>query len=154
MRAQQAAALANPEPSDFEDDVTIPYPSGTTRASGVQIRGIEVRYVTNAHAFKAMVEVWTRAHIYYFDASFELVWVLSRASVVGGPPQRLAGARLCGGEVRNEKDEIAAVYLPVPVPQSVAVFERRGPDGVAVKRTSPVERVVFRVHEVREAAVR
>lgn len=142
----------DPEES-FSEDITVPDPSRTKRASAIGGRGVEVRYVLGRQPPEAaMVEVWTAHHVYYVDAAFELIWVLSRRSGHGRPPQRLAGARLCGGELHNARGEIVAVYQPVPVPQAIAVFERRCPEGLSVKRTSPVQRVVLRVHEIRTNA--
>ncbi|MCS6797611.1 MAG: hypothetical protein NZ898_03615 [Myxococcota bacterium] len=89
-------------------------------------------------------EIWTQNHVYVLDPQMTCVEVLDRTTrrVVRRHP--MLGLRLVGGQHRSG-DRIEISY-PFPRPGSEAVFENpRGRRG-NFSQTSPVARVVLRLH--------
>lgn len=92
------------------------------------------------------LEVWTRNRIYTLEPSLICVEVRDRATRELVPDHPFIGMRLVGGQHR-ENDSIELSY-PFPRPGTEAVFERPRQKHGQFSRTSPVTRVVLRLHIV------
>jgi len=92
------------------------------------------------------LEVWTRNRIYTLEPTLSCVEVRDRATRELVRDHPFLGMRLVGGQHR-EGDSIELSY-PFPRPGTEAVFERPGQKHGQFSRTSPVTRVVLRLHIV------
>ncbi|MFT5354427.1 MAG: hypothetical protein ACI9KE_001632 [Polyangiales bacterium] len=97
-----------------------------------------------------VVEVWTLNRVYTMDASMTCVSVTDRASSQPNPGHGFVGCRLVGGQHRD--GETFELSYPYPRPGTEAVFEH--PGHARFSRTSPVQRVVLRLHVVTVAPSR
>ena len=91
------------------------------------------------------VEVWTQNRRYVMDQTLTCVEVRDRASGSADGRHTFLGSRLVGGQ-RSEGGATELTY-PLPRPGTEAVFEHAD-DQSGFSRTSPVERVILRVHVV------
>ena len=91
-----------------------------------------------------VVEVWTLNRMYTMDASMICVSVTDRASGQRNVGHAFVGCRLVGGQHRD--GETFELSYPYPRPGTEAVFEH--PGHARFSRTSPVQRVVLRLHVV------
>ena len=89
-------------------------------------------------------EVWTQNHVYVLDARLQCLQVRSRTESTHKRDHPLVGSRLVGGQLQH--DESIEMSYPLPRPGSLAVFEVRKGKRRQYPRTSPVERVVMRLH--------
>jgi hypothetical protein len=89
-------------------------------------------------------ELWTQNHIYFLDAKLVCLEVRSRTETRVLHDHPLVGARMVGGQVHGA-DSVEMSY-PLPRPGSLAVFEARKGKRRQYPHTSPVERVVLRLH--------
>lgn len=97
-----------------------------------------------------VVEVWTLNRVYTMDASMVCVSVTDRANSQPNPGHGFVGCRLVGGQHRD--GETFELSYPYPRPGTEAVFEH--PGHARFSRTSPVQRVVLRLHVVTVAPSR
>lgn len=91
-----------------------------------------------------VVEVWTLNRVYIMDASMVCVSVTDRASGQPNAGHAFVGCRLVGGQHRD--GDTFELSYPYPRPGTEAVFEH--PGHARFSRTSPVQRVVLRLHVV------
>lgn len=91
-----------------------------------------------------VVEVWTQNRVYTMDASMVCVGVMDRASGQPNVGHAFVGCRLVGGQHRD--GDTFELSYPYPRPGTEAVFEH--PGRARFSRTSPVQRVVLRLHVV------
>jgi len=144
--------------SDGEEDQTRPEirppvheePAPAKRRGGTPMIEIEVVHehgpAPNTERPWRTLDVWTRNRIYTLDPTMLCVEVRNRAErdVVDGHP--FVGMRLVGGQHR-EGENIELSY-PFPRPGTEAVFEQTGKRRGNFSRTSPVTRVILRLHIV------
>lgn len=100
--------------------------------------------VLHNKAWRAL-EIWTRNRIYGVDWEMTCVEVIDRESSQPDPKHPLLGARLAGGQAREEGT--MELTYPCPRPGCEAVFEHRNKRG-AFSHTSTVLRVVLRLRIV------
>jgi hypothetical protein len=91
------------------------------------------------------LEVWTRNRIYGVDWNMTCIEVIDRESNKNDPKHPLLGARLAGGQARE--DGTMELTYPCPRPGCEAVFEHKSKRG-AFSHTSTVLRVVLRLRVV------
>lgn len=125
--AEPGAAPAKQKPRIIEIEVT--------HEHGPVPRSEPVRHV---------YEIWTQNHVYVLDTRLVCLDVRSRTESRAKQTHPLVGARLVGGQVQSP-DSIEMSY-PLPRPGSLAVFEARKGKRRQYPHTSPVERVVLRLH--------
>lgn len=89
-------------------------------------------------------ELWTQNHVYFLDAKLVCLEVRSRTETRVLHDHPLVGARMVGGQVHGA--ESVEMSYPLPRPGSLAVFEARKGKRRQYPHTSPVERVVLRLH--------
>lgn len=89
-------------------------------------------------------EIWTAQHIYVLADDLCCMEVVARASGRGDARHEIVGARLIGGELRDDAGRIRSVYHPLPERGSRAVFTKAVGDRQRMSETSPVTRVVLR----------
>jgi hypothetical protein len=91
-----------------------------------------------------VVEIWTQNHVYVLDPQMACVEVIDRISKKSVRRHAFLGMRLVGGQHRE--GEQIELSCPFPRPGTEAVFEH--PKGRAgnFSQTSPVARVVLRLH--------
>jgi hypothetical protein len=89
------------------------------------------------------IEVWTEPRVYHMDAAHTCFAVLDRRTGEPKVGHQLVGTRLCGGQRGLGR----SVWLchPLPLPGTVAVFERRDGARSVFLMSTPVERVIVRV---------
>jgi hypothetical protein len=90
------------------------------------------------------VEIWTANHIYVLDARMVCLEVISRASGKSQADHPIVGARLVGGQKRDDNDAIREVSHPLPDRGANAVFGATMGKRYSLSETSPVTRVVLR----------
>ncbi len=111
--------------------------------------GLEIAFVREDVSAKGSrsiwraVEVWTKNRVYGMDSSYICFEVIDRATGQLDPTHAILGGKLGGGRRRTGKG--ATFTHPLPVPGTEAMFLRAKKQGY----TSPVERVVLRIHAVR-----
>ena len=124
-------------------------PSASTVARG-KAEGIELEYVQEAGSPALLtgpwraVEIWTQNRIYGCDSTLTLRHVLDRATGEVDPTHPALGARLLGGQVRDDEGKIISVSHPLPGRGAAAFFAERRGKRLIVSETSPVTRVLFR----------
>lgn len=106
----------------------------------------ELRDTPTEESSWAMVEVWTQRSRYHIDPLMRCIEVIDLATETSVPDHGLIGARLLGGQRREE----GRTYLshPFPRPGSEAVFEKSNKGDVTFSHSSPVSRVVLRLREL------
>ncbi|MEM1415841.1 MAG: hypothetical protein AAGH15_13115 [Myxococcota bacterium] len=85
--------------------------------------------------------VWTQNRVYHCDQTMRCIEVIHRESERPDREHPLIGARLSGGQVKQ--DDAIEITYPCPRPGCEAVFERPGVKGYVT--TSTVTRVVLRL---------
>lgn len=124
-------------------------PSGT-RTSKVPTEGIELEYVHEAGTPALLtgpwraIEIWTQNRIYGCDSTLTLRHVLDRATGSVDADHPALGARLLGGQVRDDEGKIVSVSHPLPGRGAAAFFASRRGKRLIVSETSAVTRVIFR----------
>lgn len=120
-------------------------PAGKSKPKLVEIE------VTHEHGpaprtepIRHVYEIWTQNHVYVLDTKLVCLDVRSRVESRTNTSHPLVGARLVGGQVQTP-DSIEMSY-PLPRPGALAVFEARKGKRRQYPHTSPVERVVLRLH--------
>ena len=99
-----------------------------------------------------VVEVWTQNRVYTMDAVMNCVLVTDRATGQQSTQHAFVGCRLVGGQHRD--GETFELSYPYPRPGTEAVFEHPNHARSRFSRTSPVQRVVLRLHVVTVASNR
>ena len=89
------------------------------------------------------IEVWTQNRIYGVGAAMTCVFVRDRGTGENAPDHPTLGARLAGGQRRNDAGLIVEVSHPLPEPNFTAVFVTGMGARLRVSETSKVTRVVF-----------
>lgn len=90
------------------------------------------------------VELWTRNRIYGLGANLVCIQVRNRSDGVINAEHASLGARLVGGQRRNDAGLIIEVSHPFPEIGSAAVFATGFGNRLRVSETSHVTRVVIR----------
>lgn len=127
--------------------VEVPSASRMPRAKA---EGIELEYVQEAGTPALLtgpwraIEIWTQNRIYGCDSTFTLRHVLDRATGEVDAEHPALGARLLGGQVRDDDGKIISVSHPLPGRGASAFFADRRGKRLIVSETSPVTRVLFR----------
>ena len=94
---------------------------------------------------RPVYEIWTQNNVYALDSRLRCIEVRKRGGDTRARDEHpLLGARLVGGQVQGEAT--LEMSHPFPRPGALAVFEARKGKRRQFPRTSPVERVVVRVH--------
>ncbi len=99
-----------------------------------------------------VLEVWTQNRVYTMDATMRCVQVEDRATQRINEQHPFLGYRLVGGQHRD--GDTFELSYPYPRPGTEAVFEHPEAHQVRFSRTSPVHRVVLRLHVVTVAPSR
>ena len=114
----------------------------------VQMIEIEVTHehgpAPRADPMRHAYEVWTQNHVYVLDARLQCLEVRSRSEAGHKRDHPMVGARLVGGQL--QQNESIEMSYPLPRPGALAVFEVKKGKRRQYPRTSPVERVVMRLH--------
>ncbi|MFW6051321.1 MAG: hypothetical protein ACODAU_09115 [Myxococcota bacterium] len=89
-------------------------------------------------------EIWTAQRIYVLGDDLECMEVIDRGSGTADADNQIVGARLVGGEARDDTGRIAQVSHPLPHPGARAVFAKPIGERQRMSETSAVTRVVLR----------
>jgi hypothetical protein len=138
-----AIAVNAPLPAERRPDAPAPAARPKTQIVDVEVtheHGPAPRADPTRHAF----EVWTQNHVYMLDARLTCLDVRSRSESGHKRDHPMVGARLVGGQL--QQNESIEMSYPLPRPGSLAVFEVKKGKRRQYPRTSPVERVVMRLH--------
>lgn len=92
--------------------------------------------------------IWTQRRIYCVDPALACRVVMDRASFMPIANHPVVGCRLAFGQVRDASGAIVRVSRPLPEIGSNAVFSAEVGQRVRWSETSPVARVVLRLHRV------
>lgn len=148
--APTAAPVASPAPVAAPIAAAHPVapPAAAAERPKTRMVDIEVTHergpAPNADPIRHAYELWTQNHIYFLDARLVCLEVRSRTETRVLHDHPLVGARMVGGQVHGA-DSVEMSY-PLPRPGSLAVFEARKGKRRQYPHTSPVERVVLRLH--------
>jgi hypothetical protein len=133
-----------------EDEATIPDDRPPTRRGGTPVVEIEVVHEVGPAPRdverRRTVEVWTQNRVYTLDATMTCIEVTDRISRDPVSDHPFLGTRLVGGQARE--GEVIELSYPFPRPGTEAVFEQSEGRRAGFSRTSPVTRVVLRLHLV------
>lgn len=155
---------AAPPPASWDDEPTVVWsppdwlseeeeaapqePLSTTERPTVEV---DVRSISGAAAVgtyaRRAFEIWTRNRVYGLDGTLECIEVIDLATGRTDPNHPFLGARLVGGQSRNEDSN--ELSFPLPVPGSDAVFQKFDKQNrIRLSVTSRVTRVLLHVHRV------
>jgi hypothetical protein len=122
--------------------------TGDTDAGPYFPAGIEVAIVREHGVSKTpgqwrAYEVWTGNRVYAVDGHMTCFGVMDRATGKPDPNHAFIGARLMGGEKRD--DGALQLAFPLPTPGTEAVFQLKSGTKGRYGHTSRVEKVVVRI---------
>jgi hypothetical protein len=141
-------AQDQPPASPLADGPVIPAPATTPSIPSGGPVDIDVRRETGEPGLLdgpwVAVELWTRNRIYALGATLLCIEVRNRSDGVINAEHASLGARLVGGQRRNDSGLIIEVSHPFPEVGSAAVFATGLGNRLRVSETSHVTRVLIR----------
>lgn len=124
-----------------------PAPAPSMPSSGPPVE-VDVRRDTGAPGLLdgpwVAIELWTRNRVYGLGANLQCIQVRNRSDGVINAEHASLGARLVGGQRRNDSGLIVEVSHPFPEVGSAAVFATGLGNRLRVSETSHVTRVLIR----------
>ncbi len=90
------------------------------------------------------LEVWTENRVYALDLELRCAAVRDRATGLNIDDHPVLGARLLGGQNRNDEGALVSVAQPLPLVGMAAIFAKALGKRKQVTESRNVERVVFR----------
>ncbi len=124
--------------------------SETQRPKQTPLVEIEVNHergsAPRAESVRRVFEIWTYNNVYALDARMRCIEVRSTTTSKAVADHPFLGTRLVGGQAQSE--QAVEMSYPMPRPGAFAVFEGRRGNRRQFSRTSPVVRVVLRLHIV------
>lgn len=120
---------------------------------------VDVRTIPSETALaqqrKRVYEVWTRNRVYGVDAQMTCVEVTDLTTGRAEEQHPFLGARLVGGQSRDDDSDVNVLTFPLPMPGHEAVFQRTDErHRIQLQVTSRVTRVVLHVQRVKVEASR
>jgi len=113
----------------------------------VEVRRLSGPAALGPHA-RRTYEIWTRNRVYSVDSRLECVEVIDLATGQSDPNHAFLGARLVGGQLRDDGSN--ELTFPLPTPGSEAVFQKQDDQRrIRLSVTSRVTRVILHVHRVK-----
>jgi hypothetical protein len=147
-------AAITPQPAPVKEDTTVDDDLGQPAADATAMTlppFVEVELVYERgpamieHQHWRALEIWTRNRVYGVDWGMSCIEVIDRETNKADPKHPLLGARLAGGQSREEGT--MELTYPCPRPGCEAVFEHKSKRG-SFSHTSTVLRVVLRLRVV------
>jgi hypothetical protein len=111
--------------------------------SGIEVVLVQEHGVSQRPGQWRAFEVWTSKRVYAVDGSMVCFGVMDRATGQPDPKHAFLGARLMGGEKREEGG--MRLTHPLPTPGTEAVFQIKSATKGRYGHTSTVEKVVARI---------
>ena len=135
---------------DFEEhELTNPEhgPPAAAPALDIEVALVHEKGVSSRPGQWRAFEIWTAKSVYAIDGQMLCFGVMDRKSGHADERHAFLGARLMGGE--RKEDGALSFSHPLPVPGSDAIFQIKGaaksPTRGRFGHTSPVEKVVVRI---------
>ncbi len=126
-----------------DDDVLDAAATGHYSSSGVEVAVVHERGVSERPGQWRAFEIWTMKRVYAIDGQMQCFGVMDRATGRAVERHAFLGARLMGGERKD--DGAMSFSYPLPTPGSEAVFQIKSATKGRYGHTSPVEKVVVRI---------
>lgn len=139
---------------DRPEEIAPPAPQTFTESPRPDVE-VEVRNVSSANALESqrrVYEIWTRNRVYLLNAVMTCMEVIDLKTGTANTKHPFLGARLVGGQ--NKDQEANEISYPLPAPGSEAVFQKADPttNRIRLSLTSPVVRVILHCQRVRVKA--